>query len=79
MPASVAEKLEDSLQTIPAGGTPRHLYGTVRFATKVVAVVGMRRSGKTTLVHQWRRERIEALPPPARPLGCVSEPGPPAV
>ncbi|MYJ24501.1 MAG: AAA family ATPase, partial [Holophagales bacterium] len=31
--------------------------GRIRFAGKVTAVVGMRRSGKTTFLHQLRRER----------------------
>lgn len=34
--------------------------GLVRFPGKATAVVGMRRAGKTTFVHQLRRERIAA-------------------
>ena len=44
---------------IPADpGTRRRIPGLVRFAGKATAVVGMRRAGKTTFVHQLRRERL---------------------
>ena len=39
--------------------TPRRVFGRVRFPGKATAVVGMRRSGKTTFLHQLRQERIE--------------------
>ena len=39
-------------------GTPRRVYGPVALPGKATAVVGMRRSGKTTFLHQVRRERL---------------------
>jgi hypothetical protein len=58
--ATLAEKLAESLTgTIPAG-TPRLLHGTVALPGKATAVVGMRRAGKTTFLHQLRRERLES-------------------
>jgi predicted AAA+ superfamily ATPase len=52
------EKLADSLSgTIPES-TPRRVHGPVSMPGKATAVVGMRRSGKTTFLHQIRRERL---------------------
>ncbi len=39
-------------------GTPRRVHGAVRLPGKVTAVLGVRRAGKTTFVHQMRRERL---------------------
>ncbi len=38
--------------------TPRQLATDPRFPGKATAIVGMRRVGKTTLIHQLRRERV---------------------
>jgi len=51
----VAESIAGSLG---ADATSRDVYGTVRLPGKVTAVVGMRRAGKTTFVHQLRRDRL---------------------
>ena len=53
------EQLADSLRTPLPEFTPRRVFGRVRFPGKVTAVVGMRRAGKTTFVHQLRREQID--------------------
>ena len=52
------EQLADSLRTPLPEFTPRRVFGRVRFPGKVTAVVGMRRAGKTTFVHQLRCEHI---------------------
>ena len=53
------EQLADSLRKPLPGLTRRHVFGAVRFPGKATAVVGMRRAGKTTFLHQLRQERIE--------------------
>ena len=53
------EQLADSLRKPLPRLTRRLVFGTVRFPSKATAVVGMRRAGKTTFLHQLRQERIE--------------------
>src|ERR1035438_6163197 len=60
------DKLADSLAGLPPGGTPRCVHGRVTLPGKVTAVVGMRRAGKTTFVHQMRRERLAGGVPAER-------------
>ena len=55
----LAEKLADSLAMPFPAATPRCVHGTVSFPGKATAVIGMRRAGKTTFLHQLRRERHE--------------------
>ncbi len=55
----LAEKLADSLASAPPSGTPRRVHGTVSLSGKATAVIGARRAGKTTFLHQLRRERLE--------------------
>jgi uncharacterized protein len=55
---ALVEKLAESLADVPVPATPRHVYGVTRLPGKATAVVGMRRAGKTTLLHQLRRERM---------------------
>jgi len=57
--ALLAEKLADSLTVPFPAATPRRVHGTVSFPGKATAVIGMRRAGKTTFLHQLRRERYE--------------------
>lgn len=57
--ARLTEKLADSLQTPFSADTPRRVHGRVALPGKTTAVVGMRRVGKTTFLHQLRRERLE--------------------
>ncbi len=45
---------------IPSAATPRIVHGTPGLPGKATAVVGMRRSGKTTFVHIGRRAKLEA-------------------
>ncbi len=55
----LAEKLAESLQVPLPAATPRQVHGTVSLPNKATAVIGMRRAGKTTFLHQLRRERLE--------------------
>ncbi|HEX3530060.1 MAG TPA: ATP-binding protein [Thermoanaerobaculia bacterium] len=55
----LAEKLADSLTEPLPGGTPRRVHGAITLPGKATAVIGMRRAGKTTYLHQLRRERLE--------------------
>lgn len=55
---ALTEKLAESLAGSVPRGTPRRLCGATRFPGKATAVVGMRRAGKTTFVHQMRGERL---------------------
>ncbi|MBI4563508.1 MAG: ATP-binding protein [Planctomycetes bacterium] len=57
--ARLVEKLTDSLASLPPPSTPRRLYGAVTLPGKATAVIGARRAGKTTFLHQLRRERLE--------------------
>ncbi len=56
--ARLAQKLADSLAADLPALTPRRVHGAVTLPGKVTAVVGMRRAGKTTFLHQMRQERI---------------------
>jgi len=55
----LAEKLAETLKAPMPVSTPRQLHGVVSLPNKATAVVGMRRAGKTTFLHQLRRERLE--------------------
>lgn len=55
----LVEKLADSLVGTLPETTPRRVHGAVALPGKATAVIGMRRAGKTTYLHQLRRERIE--------------------
>jgi len=57
--APLVENLANSLAGPIPAGTPRRVHGTVSLPGKATAVVGMRRAGKTTFLHQLRRERLE--------------------
>lgn len=57
--ARLGEMLADSLAAPLPEATPRRVPGTVSLPGKATAVIGMRRSGKTTFLHQLRRERLE--------------------
>ncbi|MEW6744908.1 MAG: ATP-binding protein [Planctomycetota bacterium] len=57
--ARLVEKLAESLAAPIPELTPRHVHGAVTLPGKATAVVGMRRAGKTTYLHQVRRERLE--------------------
>jgi len=52
------EKLADGIAFLPPPATPRRLYGPDSFPGKISAIVGMRRSGKTTFLHQLRHEAL---------------------
>jgi predicted AAA+ superfamily ATPase len=56
---ALTEKLADSLTSPILTGTPRRIFGAVGLPGKATAVVGMRRAGKTTYLHQLRQKRIE--------------------
>jgi hypothetical protein len=51
--------LADSLTAPIHAATPRHIHGTVQFPNKATSVIGMRRAGKSTYLHQLRREKLE--------------------
>lgn len=62
----LAQKLAESLTTPLPAATPRSVVGPVALPNKATAVVGMRRAGKTTFLHQLRRERLERGVAPER-------------
>ncbi len=62
----LAEKLADSLAGPIPAATPRRIRGAVALRGKATAVIGMRRSGKTTFLHQVRRERVASGVPRER-------------
>ena len=55
---ALAEALAASLDGPLPERTPRRVQGAVRLPGKATAVLGVRRAGKTTFVHQMRRERL---------------------
>lgn len=55
----LADMLTDSLVSPLPATTPRRVYGTISLPGKATAVIGMRRAGKTTFLHQLRCERLE--------------------
>ena len=54
----LSEKLADSLAVPLPSLTPRELFGATQVPGKATAVIGMRRSGKTTYLHQIRKDRL---------------------
>ena len=60
---ALTEQLAGSLTGPIPEGTPRRVFGATGVAGKATSVVGMRRAGKTTYLHQLRRERWEAGAP----------------
>lgn len=57
--ARLSEKLAESLAAPPPVATRRRVHGRVALPNKATAVIGIRRAGKTTFLHQVRRERLE--------------------
>lgn len=55
---AVREILGGSLSGPLPSGTPRRVHGRAAFPGKATAVIGMRRAGKTTFLHQLRGERL---------------------
>lgn len=55
---ALTEKLAESLAAALPAMTPRRVYGAGSLPGKATAVVGMRRAGKTTFLHQLRQERL---------------------
>ena len=62
----LAEQIAGSLQAPPPSHTPRRVHGLTRFPGKATAVVGMRRAGKTTFLHQLRQEFVATGADPSR-------------
>lgn len=64
----LAEKIADAVAAPIPALTSRRVHGAVSLPGKATAVIGMRRAGKTTFLHQQRRERhargvpLERLP-----------------
>lgn len=69
LPRSLRDALSDGPAQSLAGplpsGTERRVAGSVSQPGKVTAVLGVRRAGKTTFVHQLRRDRFAAGTPRA--------------
>lgn len=57
--ARLTEKVAESIEAALPSATRRVVHGAVLLPKKATAVIGMRRSGKTTFLHQLRRERVE--------------------
>lgn len=69
--AALRQKIAESVEIPERPVVRRRVFGRTRFPGKSIAVVGMRRAGKTTFVHQLRKERLrEGLP--ARNLPYVN-------
>lgn len=60
MREALTENLAESLVAPIPASTPRRVHGATGLPGKATVVVGMRRSGKTTFLHQMRRERLAA-------------------
>ena len=56
----IREFVLDSLQLPPPAATPRRVRSPHQLPNKATAVIGMRRAGKTTFLHQVRAERVAA-------------------
>lgn len=56
---ALTEKLVESLTRPPPESTPRRVHGTISLHGKATAIIGIRRSGKTTFLHQLRGERFK--------------------
>ncbi len=56
---ALAEKIADSLATPFPDFTPRLVHGALEVPGKASAIIGMRRAGKTTFLHQIRAERVQ--------------------
>lgn len=56
--AALTEILAGSLAGPLPQGIERRVHGRVALPNKATAVIGMRRAGKTTFVHQMRREHL---------------------
>lgn len=57
--ARLVDKLADSLSNPLPVFTPRRVFGPGSMPGKATAVIGMRRAGKTTYLHQLRQERLD--------------------
>lgn len=57
--AIIAAKVAQSLAGALPAGTPRRVHGSISLAGKATAVIGMRRAGKTTFLHQIRQARLD--------------------
>lgn len=66
LPDRVREFVADSIAAPAGTTTPRRTYGPVHLPGKATAVIGMRRAGKTTFLHQQRLERQKAGVPLGR-------------
>ena len=51
-------QLADGLEDADPSFTRRRVFGQVRLPEKVTSVIGMRRAGKTTFLHQLRAEKM---------------------
>jgi len=60
------EQLAGSLTAAIPERTQRRVYGSVSQPGKATAVIGMRRAGKTTFLHQLRHERLASGVPQER-------------
>ena len=56
---TLGDLLAASVRTPLPAHTSRRIFGPAGLPGKATAIVGMRRAGKTTFLHQLRRERIE--------------------
>ncbi len=57
--ASLTARLTESLAGPIPVGTERRLMGRLTFPNKATTLIGMQRAGKTTFLHQLRRQRLE--------------------
>jgi len=62
----LAEQVSESLRAPLPAATLRRVHTPVSIPGKATAVIGMRRTGKTTFLHQLRRERLASGVPQER-------------
>lgn len=62
----LVEKLGEGISSPIPDSTLRRVHGRLSLPGKATAVIGMRRAGKTTLLHQIRRERLQSGVPRER-------------
>ncbi len=71
---AISQQIADSARRSLPTLTRRRIHGRVQFPGKTTAVVGMRRAGKTTFLHQVRADRLrDGIPQERLPFVCFED------